>query len=414
MTKRRVVVTGLGVVSPVGSGVEKFWKSLVEGKSGIRPITHFDASRLESRIAGDIIDYNPLEHFNSKEVRHLARFVQFAVVASREAVRNARLDMAKIDLDRAGVLIGSGIGSIDTIEHEHQKCMEKGPGRITPHFIPKIIINEAAGQVSIDTGARGPVTCVATACSTATNAIGDAFRFIQYGDADVMIAGGTESATTLMGVGGFCALKALSQRNDAPEKASRPFDLNRDGFVMAEGAGLVILESLEHAQKRGAPILAEMIGYGRTSDAYHITAPEATGAGAARAMELAIKDAGLKPKDISYINAHGTSTELNDKVETLAVKKVFAEYARKVPMSSTKSMTGHLLGAAGGVEFAASVLTIRDGIIPPTINYETPDPECDLDYVPNTARRVRVDVAMSNSLGFGGHNASVIVKRFQP
>lgn len=413
MTKRRVVVTGLGVISPVGSGVEKFWKSLIEGKSGIRPITHFDASLFDCRISGDVIDYNPLDYFNSKEARHLARFVQFASVASREAVSNARLDLQKIDLDRVGVLIGSGIGSIDTVEHEHQKFLEKGPSRITPHFIPKIIINEAAGQVSIETGARGPVTCVATACSTATNAIGDAFRFIQYGDADVMIAGGTESATTIMGVGGFCALKALTRRNDAPEKASRPFDLHRDGFVMAEGAGIVVLETLEHAKKRGAPILAEMAGYGRTSDAFHITAPESSGAGAAKAMELAIKDAGLTPKDISYINAHGTSTELNDKVETLAVKKVFGEYAQKVPMSSTKSMTGHLLGAAGGVEFAASVLTILDGIIAPTINYETPDPACDLDYVPNTARKAKVDVAMSNSLGFGGHNASVVVRKFQ-
>ncbi len=413
MTKRRVVVTGLGVISPVGSGIEKFWKSLIEGKSGIRPITHFDASLFDCRISGDVIDYNPLDYFNSKEARHLARFVQFASVASREAVRNARLDLQKIDLDRVGVLIGSGIGSIDTIEHEHQKFLEKGPSRITPHFIPKIIINEAAGQVSIETGARGPVTCVATACSTATNAIGDAFRFIQYGDADVMIAGGTESATTIMGVGGFCALKALTRRNDAPEEASRPFDLHRDGFVMAEGAGIVVLETLEHAKKRGAPILAEMIGYGRTSDAFHITAPESSGAGAAKAMELAVKDAGLTPKDISYINAHGTSTELNDKVETLAVKKIFGEYAQKVPMSSTKSMTGHLLGAAGGVEFAASVMTIRDSIIPPTINYETPDPECDLDYVPNTARKAKVDVAMSNSLGFGGHNASVVVRKFQ-
>ena len=413
MTKRRVVVTGLGVISPVGSGIEKFWKSLIEGKSGIRPITHFDPALFDCRICGDVLDYNPLDHFNSKEARHLSRFVQFAAVASREAVRNARLDLQKLDLDRVGVLIGSGIGSIDTLEHEHQKFLEKGPSRITPHFIPKIIINEAAGQVSIETGARGPVTCVATACSTATNAIGDAFRFIQYGDADVMIAGGTESATTVMGVGGFCALKALSRRNDAPEKASRPFDLHRDGFVMAEGAGIVILETLEHAKKRGAPILAEMIGYGRTSDAYHITAPESSGAGAAKAMELAIKDAGLTPRDISYINAHGTSTELNDKVETLAVKKVFGEYARKVPMSSTKSMTGHLLGAAGGVEFAAGVMTIRDSIIPPTINYETPDPECDLDYVPNTARKARVDVVMSNSLGFGGHNATVVVKKFR-
>ncbi len=413
MSKRRVVVTGLGVLSPVGTGVEKFWSALKEGKSGIRPITHFDASQFDCRICGDVIDYNPLDHFNSKEARNLARFVQFASVASREAIVHAKLDLTKTDLDRVGVLIGSGIGSIDTIEHEHQKFLERGPSKISPHFIPKIIINEAAGQVSIETGARGPAMCVATACSTATNAIGDAFRFIQFGDVDVMIAGGTESATTILGVGGFCALKALSQRNDDPTKASRPFDLNRDGFVMAEGAGVVILESLEHAKHRGAPILAEMVGYGRTSDAFHITAPESTGAGAAKAMELAIKDAGLTPSGISYINAHGTSTKLNDQVETLAIKKVFCEFAKKVPVSSTKSMTGHLLGAAGGVEFAASVLTIRDGIIPPTINYETPDPECDLDYVPNTARAAKVTVAMSNSLGFGGHNASVVVKKFQ-
>ncbi|MCA9408824.1 MAG: beta-ketoacyl-ACP synthase II, partial [Candidatus Omnitrophica bacterium] len=318
-----------------------------------------------------------------------------------------------IDLDRFGILIGSGIGSIETLEAEHQKFIERGPSRISPHFIPKIIINEAAGQVSIRLGARGPATCVATACSTATNAIGDAYRFIQYGDADLMIAGGTESATSVLGVGGFCALKALSKCNDAPEKASRPFDLNRDGFVMAEGAGVVLLESLEHAKKRGATILGEMIGYGRTSDAYHITAPESSGAGAAKAMELAMKDAQLKPQDISYINAHGTSTHLNDKVETLAIKNVFGEAAKKIPVSSIKSMTGHLLGAAGGVEFAACIYAIRESLIPPTINYETPDPDCDLDYVPNTTRKANLTCAMSNSLGFGGHNASIIVKKFQ-
>lgn len=413
MEKRKVVVTGLGVVSPVGTGVQKFWQSLVEGKSGIRPISHFDASKFDCRIAGNVIDYNPLDHFSTKEARNLAQFVQFAVVASKEAIAHAKLDLSQCDLDRVGVLIGSGIGSIDTIEHEYQKYLEKGPSRISPHFIPKIIINEAAGQVSIQTGARGPATCVATACSTATNAIGDAYRFIQYGDADVMICGGTESATTVLGVGGFCALKALSQRNDAPEKASRPFDLNRDGFVMAEGAGICILESLEHAQKRGATILAEMAGYGRTSDAYHITAPEETGKGAAKAMELAIKDAGLTIKDISYINAHGTSTKLNDMVESLAIKSVFKDLAKKVPISSTKSMTGHLLGAAGGVEFAASVLSVMHDMIPPTINYETPDPDCDLDYVPNKTRKAVVNVAMSNSLGFGGHNATVVVRKFK-
>jgi 3-oxoacyl-[acyl-carrier-protein] synthase II len=410
--KKRVVVTGLGVVSPVGTNVETFWKALIAGKSGVKQITHFDASLFESRIAGHITDYDPLQYFSSKDARNLARFVQFACVASNEAVANAKLDLTQVDLDRVGVLIGSGIGSIETLEVEFQKYLEKGPSRISPHFIPKMIINEAAGHVSINTGARGLTTCVATACSTATNAIGDAMRFIQYGDADVIIAGGTESATSIMGVGGFCALKALSQRNDNPEKASRPFDLNRDGFVMAEGAGIAILESLDHAKKRGASILAEVVGYGRTSDAYHITAPEPTGAGGARAMELAMKDAGLSTQQISYINAHGTSTYLNDKVETMAIKLVFKEQAYKIPISSIKSMTGHLLGAAGGVEFAASVLAIKDSIIPPTINYETPDPECDLDYVPNIARKAHLTTAMSNSLGFGGHNASIIVKKF--
>lgn len=413
MSKKRVVVTGLGVVSPVGTGLNKFWLSLKEGKSGIRPIVHFDATDFDCRISGNVIDYNPLDFFSTKEARNLAKFVQYASVASKEAVKHSGIDLGKVDLDRVGVLIGSGIGSIDTIENEYAKYVAKGASRISPHFIPKIIINEACGQVSIETGARGPATCIATACSTATNAIGDAMRFIQYGDADVMIAGGTESATTELGVGGFCALKALSKRNNEPEKASRPFDLNRDGFVMAEGAGVAILESYEHAKARGATILAELVGYGRTSDAYHITAPESSGSGAAKAMAFAIKDAGLTTKDISYINAHGTSTHLNDKVETLAIKTVFGDLAKKVPISSIKSMTGHLLGAAGGVEFAACVCSIQDSIIPPTINLETPDPDCDLDYVPNTARQLNVTAAMSNSLGFGGHNASVIVKKFQ-
>ena len=413
MNKRRVVVTGLGVLSPVGCTTAEFWNALIEGKSGIGPITHFDATEFSCRIAGEIKDYDPLKFFSTKDARNLAAFVQFAAIASDEAVAHAKLDLSNIDLDRVGVLIGSGIGSIETVEKEYKKYTERGPSKISPHFIPKIIINEAAGQVSIRTGARGPATCIATACSTATNAIGDAMRFIQYGDADVMIAGGTESATTILGVGGFCALKALTKNNDDPQKASRPFDLNRDGFIMAEGAGITIIESLEHAKKRGAPILAEVVGYGRTSDAYHVTAPESSGRGAAKAMEYAIKDAGLTPKDISYINAHGTSTTLNDKVETLAIKTTFGEYAKSVPVSSTKSMTGHLLGAAGGVEFAACVCAIQDSIIPPTINYETPDPDCDLDYVPNTARKISVTVAMSNSLGFGGHNASIVVKKFQ-
>ena len=411
--KKRVVVTGLGVISPVGSGFETFWTSLKSGKSGIRPITWFDASRFDSRIAGNVIDFNPLDHFNSKEVRHIDPFIQYAIVTAREAIKSAQLDLEAIDRDRMGVLIGSGIGSLQALEKEYIKYLERGPQKITPFFIPKMIINEASGQVSIDLGARGLATCVVTACATGTNAIGDAFRFIQYGDADIIIAGGTESANTPLGVGGFCALKALSQRNDEPEKASRPFDLNRDGFVMGEGAGVTVLETLDHAKKRNAPILAELVGYGRTSDAYHITAPEPSGRGATRAMDLALNDAGLKPEDIHYINAHGTSTKLNDKGETLAIKTLFKEAAKKVPVSSTKSMTGHLLGAAGGIEFAACVAALRDNVIPPTINYTTPDPECDLDYVPNQARELKLETAMTNSLGFGGHNATLIIKKFR-
>jgi 3-oxoacyl-[acyl-carrier-protein] synthase II len=414
MQKRRVVITGLGVVSPVGTGVQKFWKSLTDGQSGIRPITHFDASKFDSQIAGTITDFDSTQHFSTKEDRHLADFTKYAVVSSREAISQAKLDLKAINLDRMGIVIGSGIGSLHTLEDEFRKYLEKGPGRISPFFIPKIIINEAAGQVSIETGARGMATCVVTACATATNAIGDAFRFIQYGDADIIIAGGTEAATTELGIGGFCALKALSTNNKEPEKASRPFDLNRDGFVMAEGAGVALLETLEHAKARGATILAELIGYGRTSDAHHVTAPEPSGEGAAKAMELAIRDAGLTVKDIHYINAHGTSTMLNDKVETIAVKRVFGDHAKHVPMSSTKSMTGHLLGAAGGIEFAACVMALCDNIIPPTINYETPDPECDLDYVPNKARKAVIETALTNSLGFGGHNATLIVKKYRP
>ena len=412
MNKHRIVVTGLGVVSPVGTGIDKFWKSLVDGKSGISPITHFDATEFDCRISGALTDYDPLHYFSSKESRHLARFTQYAVVSTREAIAHAQLDLKNVDLDRMSILIGSGIGSMRTMEVEYQKLIERGPGKISPFFIPRIIINEAAGQVSIDTGARGPATCVVTACATATNAIGDAFRLLQHGEADIVVAGGTESATTLLGVGGFCALKALSKNNDNPTQASRPFDLNRDGFVMAEGAGVAVLETLEHAKARKAPIWAELVGYGRTSDAYHVTAPEPSGHGAARAMVMAMKDADVNPQEISYINAHGTSTKLNDKVETLAIKAAMAEHAYTIPVSSTKSMTGHLLGAAGGIEFAASVLAIKDNIIPPTINYETPDPDCDLDYVPNHSRKAPLDVVMTNSLGFGGHNASLIVRRF--
>lgn len=413
MEKRRVVITGMGVMSPVGSGVEKFWGSLIAGKSGIVPIEHFDTTGFDAKICGRVKDFDPAEHFNVKEVRKLARFIQFAVVASREAVKHAALDLDKIDRKRFGVLIGSGIGSMNSIEVEHKKLLERGPGRVSPFLIPKIIINEAAGQVSIDLGAQNCALCVATACATGTNAIGDAMRIIQYGDADMMVAGGSENATTPLSVAGFAALRALSTRNDEPERASRPFDAQRDGFVMGEGAGVVIMETLEHAKARGATILAEIVGYGRTSDAYHITAPHPDGVGGADAMRFALKDAGLTPDAVSYINAHGTSTPLNDKIETKAIKDAMGEaVARKVAISSTKSMTGHLLGAAGGIEAIASVKAIQDGIVPPTINYENPDPECDLDYVPNKARKMDVDVVMSNSLGFGGHNATLVFKKF--
>ena len=413
MDKKRVVITGMGVVSPVGSGVEKFWASLLKGQSGIRTVSHFDASAFDSRINGDVIDYDPLAHFNSKDARNISRFIQFAVVAANEALAQAKLDIRQMDASRAAVIIGSGTGSIVSAEEEFTKYLEKGPGRISPFYITRMIINEAAGQVSINTGATGPCFAIATACATANNCIGEAMRMIQHGEADVVIAGGTESATSKLGLGGFCALKALSRRNDEPTKASRPFDLNRDGFVMGEGAGIVILESLEFAKARGAKILAELAGYGRTSDAYHITAPHIEGLGAIRAMDMAIKDAGLKPTDINYINAHGTSTKLNDQIESLAIKKVFGDDAKKTPISSTKSMTGHLLGAAGGIELVACILSIRDNMVHPTINYETPDPECDLDYVPNVSRKVQVDTALSNSLGFGGHNATLVVKRYK-
>ena len=413
MQKKRVVITGLGVVSPVGCGLEKFWQALIKGQSGIRTVSHFDPAAFDSRINGDVIDYDPLAHFNSKDARNLSRFIQFGVVAANEAMAQSKLDIRQMDSSRAAVIIGSGIGSISSAEEEYDKYIEKGPGRISPFFITRMIINEVAGQVSINTGATGPCFSIVTACATANNCIGEGMRMIQHGEADVVIAGGAESATSKIGLGGFCALKALSKRNDAPQKASRPFDLNRDGFVMGEGAGVVILESLEFAKARSANILAELAGYGRTSDAYHITAPHPEGIGALRSMDLAIKDAGLNPSDVNYINAHGTSTKLNDQIETLAIKKLFGELAKKVPISSTKSMTGHLLGAAGGIELAACVMSIRDNMVHPTINYETPDPDCDLDYVPNVSRKVQVDVALSNSLGFGGHNATLVVKRYK-
>ncbi len=411
--RRRVVVTGMGVVSPVGTGCEAFWRSLLEGRSGIRTITHFETGDLPCKIGGMVEDFKKEDHFSSKEARHLATFIQYALVASREAFAMAGLERGRMDPHRLGVLIGSGIGSLNTLETEYRKFLEKGARRLSPYFIPRMIINEAAGHVAIEWEAKAFASCVATACATATNAIGDAMRIIQMDEADVVVAGGAEHALTPLGIGGFCALKALSTRNDDPQRASRPFDKERDGFVMASGAGVVVVEALDHAESRGAGILAELVGYGRTSDAYHVTAPEPTGMGAARAMRLAMEEAGLAPKDVGYINAHGTSTYLNDKVETMAIKAALGEEAVRVPVSSTKSMTGHLLGAAGAVELIACILALRDQTIPPTINYDHPDPECDLDYVPNAARKVSLKSALSNSLGFGGHNATLAVKIFE-
>jgi len=413
MKENRVVITGLGVISPVGNDVPTLWKALKEGKSGVGPLTSFDATNFDSRIAGEVKGFDPVLHgIDFKEARRTAKFVQYAIATAKQAIAASGLDLEKGDKDRYGVLIGSGIGSLYTIEEEHKIFLAKGPSRLSPFLIPMLIVNEASGLVGIKFGFKGPNSCVATACASGSHAIGDAFRIIERGDADVMISGGTESCVVATAVGGFCALKALSKKNDEPQKASRPFDKERDGFVMAEGCGLVVMESLEHAKKRNAPIIAEIVGFGMTCDAYHITAPDPEGEGAGRAMTLALQDAKLNPEEVDYINAHGTSTKLNDKIETFSMKRAFGNHAKKVMVSSTKSMTGHALGAAGGIEFVVCCLTIRDGIVHPTINYEHPDPECDLDYVPNTSRKADIKVCMSNSLGFGGHNASLIVKKF--
>jgi 3-oxoacyl-[acyl-carrier-protein] synthase II len=414
MQKNRVVVTGLGVISPVGNGMDAFWQALKEGKSGVGKITQFDASQFCSRIAGEVGDFQPdLYGISSKDTRRMDRFVQFAVASAKQAVADSGVSLDKLDRNRCGVLIGSGIGSLRVMEEEHKVYLAKGPSRLSPFLIPMLIVNEAAGHVGITFGFKGPNSCVTTACASGSHSIGEAFRIVQNGYADLMICGGTESCVTTLGIGGFCALKALSTRNHEPEKASRPFERDRDGFVMAEGCGVVILEKLEHAKKRGAKIYAEIVGYGMSCDAYHITAPDPEGDGAARAMRAALEDANITPDQVGYINAHGTSTKLNDKIETIAIKRVLASHAKKVMVSSTKSMTGHLLGAAGGVEFLACCLAIKDDIVPPTINYDHPDPECDLDYVPNAARKTKVDVCMSNSLGFGGHNATLIVRKFK-
>ncbi|MDA8083791.1 MAG: beta-ketoacyl-ACP synthase II [Nitrospiraceae bacterium] len=411
MEKRRVVVTGLGLITPLGVGIEKSWEGLTQGRSGIGKITYFDASLFPTQIAGEVHDFNPEDYIEPKEVKKMDRFIHFGVATSIMAMKDAGLSITGQNAERIGVCVGAGMGGLPTIEHYHKVFLEKGHRRITPFFIPTLIINMAAGQISIRHGAKGPNQAPATACATGTHAIGDAFKIIQRGDADAMIAGGTESCITTMGVGGFNAMKALSTRNDAPEKASRPFDRDRDGFIMGEGSGIVILEALDHALARGARIYAELIGYGLTGDAYHMTSPAPGGEGAARCMAMAVRDAGIEPGQIDYINAHGTSTKYGDELETIAIKTVFKEHATRLAVSSTKSMTGHLLGAAGGVEAVVSVLTLEHGIIPPTINLDTPDEGCDLDYVPHKARKADIRCAMSNSFGFGGTNACLIFRK---
>ncbi len=409
--KRRVVVTGLGLVTPLGTGVEKSWTALCSGISGVGRITRFDPSELPSQIAAEVKDFDPVDYIEKKEVKKMDRFIQLGIAAARMAVEDANLLITDVIAERVGVYVGSGMGGLPAIEANHIKFLEGGIKKLTPFFIPMVIINLVSGHIAMILGAKGPNSSVVTACATGTHAIGDAFRIIQRGDADAMVAGGTESTISPLGIGGFCAMRALSVRNDEPEKASRPFDAMRDGFVMGEGAGVVVLEELSLAERRGAKIYAEVTGYGMTGDAYHMTTPSPEGEGAARCLKIALTDAGLSPEDVDYINAHGTSTKFNDENETAAIKSTFGKRAYEIPVSSTKSMTGHLLGAAGGVEAVFSVLSIEKGIIPPTINYEFPDSECDLDYVPNKSRTANIEVAMSNSFGFGGTNACLIFKK---
>jgi 3-oxoacyl-[acyl-carrier-protein] synthase II len=406
---RRVVVTGMGVVSPIGTGLSPFWDGLVQGKSGIREITRFDASDFPSRIAGEV-DFDPLDYLDRREARKMDRFTQMAVVCARMAAEHANLGN-DLDRQRAGVIIGTGIGGIETLSIEYENYMTKGPGRVSPFFVPMMIPNMAAGHISIDLGLKGPINTVVTACASGTNAIGESLRIIQRGYADVMVTGGTEAPLVPLCLAGFCNMKALSTRNDLVSRASSPFDKNRDGFVIGEGAGVLVLEELEHARSRNAKVYAEVIGYGMSSDAYHITAPAPEGDGARRAMDAAIRDAGLTPSDIDYINAHGTSTPYNDANETQAIKNLMGPRAYQTMISSTKSMIGHLLGAAGAVETIATILAIDNGIVPPTINYEEPDPECDLDYVPNKARQCEIQVALKNSFGFGGQNACLVIRK---
>ncbi|HLG21727.1 MAG TPA: beta-ketoacyl-ACP synthase II [Candidatus Manganitrophaceae bacterium] len=409
--KRRVVVTGLGLVTPLGTGVEKTWKALCAGESGVGRIARFDPSDYPCQIAGEVKDFSPTDFIDGKDIKKMDTFIHYAVAGSQMAMDDGGLKVSPENAHRVGVYVGSGIGGLQAIEHWHKVLLEKGPRRVTPFFIPMSIINLASGQIGIRFGAKGPNSCAVTACATGNNCIGDAFRLIQRGDADAMIAGGTESAITPLGVAGFAASRALSSRNDDPQRASRPFDRDRDGFVLGEGSGILLLEALETAQRRGAKIYAEIVGYGMTADAHHITSPPESGEGAIRCMKLALEDAGIRPEEVGYINAHATST-MADAIETLAMKTVFEKGIYQIPISSTKSMTGHLLGAAGGIEAAFSVLAIRDGIIPPTINLDHPDPQCDLDYTPRLARKKEVNIALSNSFGFGGANATLIFRKY--
>jgi 3-oxoacyl-[acyl-carrier-protein] synthase II len=403
----KAVITGIGVVSPLGNDLETFWSNLVAGRSGVDTITHFDPTGYATRIAAQVKDFDPTRWMDRKDAKRNDRFVQLSVAAALQAVEAARLDVAASDPDRVGVIIGSGIGGISTFEEQHENLIKKGPDRVSPFFIPMMISNMASGQISIHTGAKGPNFTTVSACTSSANAIGEALRTLQHDDADVVITGGTEATITPMAIAGFSSMKAMSTRNDEPTRASRPFDAERDGFVMGEGAVMLVLEKAEHAAKRGAPVLCELAGYGASGDAYHITSPVPDGDGAVRAMRQALKDAGMKPEDVTYINAHGTSTPYNDRTETVAVKRLFGDHARNMMLASTKSMTGHLLGAAGAIEAAICALVITRGVVPPTINYENPDPECDLDCVPNQARTVHVTGAISNSMGFGGHNGTL-------
>jgi 3-oxoacyl-[acyl-carrier-protein] synthase II len=413
VSTRRVVVTGLGALTPLGNTTDEFWAALLQGRSGIGPITRFDTTGYPTRIAGEVRNFDPLKYVDRKEARRLDPYLHYAMACSCMAVDDAGLDTDRVDGERFGVLIGSGIGGITTLlEGEHTR-MEKGFDRVSPFVIPMLIVNMAAGLVSMRFGAKGPNSSVVTACATGNHALGDAYRIIQRGEADVMIAGGAEAMIVPLTIAGFCAMKAMSTRNDEPEKASRPFDADRDGFVCSEGAGILVLEALEHAVRRDARIYGEIVGYGMSGDAHHMTAPDPEGDGAARAMRAALRDAALAPTEVGYINAHGTSTPYNDKFETMAIKRVFGDHAARLAVSSTKSMTGHLLGAAGGIEAIACVLALHHGILPPTINYQTPDPDCDLDYIPNQARKQDVDVALSNAFGFGGTNATLAFRKYR-